>query len=188
MDTIVVYIENENKHIDFIKSLNLLNIPHHRLFEGEKWLGLFHKIQIYLDGLKEIDNEWVILSDARDVLFYKDIETINNVYTKYYSNYDIIVQAEDYEQGCDGFKPYYKKGLKRFEFGDDEFKYVCSGLIMGKRTILIEFFTELLNYQNNGELWGPTSPALLGVWPIYLIILDWTWSVDCFNKWQRIAF
>jgi hypothetical protein len=115
------------------------------LFEGEKWLGLFHKIQIYLDGLKEIDNEWVILSDARDVLFYKDIETINNVYTKYYSNYDIIVQAEDYEQGCDGFKPYYKKGLKRFEFGDDEFKYVCSGLIMGKRTILIEFFTELLD-------------------------------------------
>ena len=57
MDTIVVYIENENKHIDFIKSLNLLNIPHHRLFEGEKWLGLFHKIQIYLDGLKEIDTK-----------------------------------------------------------------------------------------------------------------------------------
>jgi len=144
MDTIVVYIENENKHIDFIQSLNMLNIPHHRLFEGEKWLGLFHKIQIYLDGLKEIDNEWVILSDARDVLFYKDIETINSIYTKYYSNFDIIVQAEDYEQGCDGFKPYYKNGLRRFEFSDTEFKYVCSGLIMGKRTVLIEFLTELL--------------------------------------------
>ena len=80
MDTIVVYIENENKHADFIHSLNLLKIPHHRLYEGGEWKGLFHKLEIYLEGLKEIDNEWVILSDSRDVLFYKDIETIKYIY------------------------------------------------------------------------------------------------------------
>jgi len=144
MDTIVVYIENENKHIDFIHSLNLLKIPHHRLFEGGEWKSLFHKLEIYLEGLKEIDNEWVILSDSRDVLFYKDIETINNTYTKHYSEYDVVVQAEDTVHGCIGFQPYYKKGMRRFEFGDSDFKYVCSGLIMGKRLVLIEFLNELL--------------------------------------------
>jgi hypothetical protein len=144
MDTVVVYIENENKHINFIQSLNMLNVPHHRLLEGGEWPGMFNKMQVYIDGLNEINNEWVILSDARDVLFYKDIETINNVYTKYYSDFDIITQAEDNADGCDAFKPYYKKGIRRFEFGDTDFKYVCAGLIMGKRSVLLNFFEEIL--------------------------------------------
>jgi hypothetical protein len=78
MDTIVVYIENENKHYNFIKSLELLNIQSHRLFEGGVWQSHFNKLQIYIDGLKQLKNEWVILSDSRDVLFYK-----NKLYTKY---------------------------------------------------------------------------------------------------------
>ena len=99
MDTIVVYIENENKHFNLVKSLDMLNIPHHRLYEDGKWISLLDKLRIYIEGLSKLKNEWVILSDSRDVLFYKDLDTINTVYKNYYGNRDIIVQAEDCEIG-----------------------------------------------------------------------------------------
>ena len=76
MDTIVVYIENENKHFNLVKSLEMLNINHHRLYEGGEWTGMFEKLQIYIDGLSKLDNEWVILSDSRDVLFYKKFKPV----------------------------------------------------------------------------------------------------------------
>lgn len=142
MDTIVVYIENENKHYNLIKSLELLNIESHRLYEGGEWISHFHKLKIYVDGLKNIKNEWVILSDSRDVLFYKDINFINEVYKKNYNEYDMVIQAEDTESGCDFFKT---TGLKRYEFSDTLYKYICSGLIMGKRKIIIDFFEEIIN-------------------------------------------
>jgi hypothetical protein len=142
MDTIVVYIENENKHFNLIHSLSLLSIKSHRLFEDEQWVSHFHKLKIYVDGLKNIDNEWVILSDSRDVLFYKNIDTINQAYSKYYNEFDIVVQAEDTDSGCDFFKT---TGLKRYEFSNTLYKYPCSGLIMGKRKIIINFFEEILN-------------------------------------------
>lgn len=47
MDTVVVYIENENKHLDLLHSLNILNIPSIRLHEGKEWLGMFDKLNIY---------------------------------------------------------------------------------------------------------------------------------------------
>jgi hypothetical protein len=98
-----VYIENENKHFNLIKSLELLNIESVRLFEGFEWVSHFHKLKIYVDGLRSIDNEWVILSDSRDVLFYKNIDTINKAYSKHYNEFDIVVQAEDTDSGCDFF-------------------------------------------------------------------------------------
>lgn len=141
MDTIVVYIENENKHYNFIKSLELLNIPSYRLFENGKWVSHFDKLRIYVEGLKEIKNEWVLLSDSRDVLFYKSIEEINNVYKNNYSEYDIVVQAEDAESGCLFFR---KTGLDRYQFSDGLYKYPCSGLLMGKREVIIKFFEEII--------------------------------------------
>ena len=141
MDTIVVYIENENKHFNLAKSLDMLNIPHHRLYEGGEWISLLDKLRIYIEGLSKLKNEWVILSDSRDVLFYKDLDTINTVYKNYYGNRDIIVQAEDCEIGDTLFRV---KNIKRYSFGDGFYKYPCSGLIMGKRKIIIEFFKEAL--------------------------------------------
>ena len=91
MDTKVVFIENENGHVNLVHSLNILNIKYHRLFEGGEWTTYFNKLQIYVDGLKEINNEWVLLSDSRDVLFYKNMDEINKIYKKYYSDYDIVI-------------------------------------------------------------------------------------------------
>lgn len=156
MDTIVVYIENENKHYNFIKSLELLNIQSHRLFEGGVWQSHFNKLQIYIDGLKQLNNEWVILSDSRDVLFYKDINKINETYQKYYSEFDIVVQAEDTDSGCDFFKT---TGLTRYKFSDTLYKYPCSGLIMGKRDIIIKLFEEIIErVPNNWNI--ADQPAL----------------------------
>ena len=115
MDTVVVYIENENKHFNLIHSLSLLGIKSHRLFENGEWVSHFNKLKIYVDGLKEITNEWVILSDSRDVLFYKNIEFINQTYSNYYSEFNIVIQAEDTDSGCDFFK---KTGLKRYKFSN----------------------------------------------------------------------
>ena len=143
MDTIVVYIENENKkHFNLIHSLGLLNIESHRLFENGEWKSYFDKINIYIDGLSKITNEWVILSDSRDVLFYKDMETINKVYQTYYSDSDIIIQAEDTHTGCIFMEA---SKMKRYEFNDTIYKYPCSGLMMGKRTVLIDFFKDLIS-------------------------------------------
>tara|TARA_Y100001963_G_scaffold481_1_gene809 strand:- start:302 stop:1018 length:717 start_codon:yes stop_codon:yes gene_type:complete len=141
LDTIVVYIENENEHIHLLESLNILNIKSHRLFEGGKWTTHFNKLQIYVDGLKEINNEWVLLSDSRDVLFYKDMNEINRIYDKYYSNYDIVIQAETFSHGCIFFR---ETDLKRYEFNDTDYRWICSGLIMGKRLEIIKWFEDVI--------------------------------------------
>lgn len=142
MDTIVVYIENENKHFNLVKSLEMLEIPHHRLYEGGDWKGMFHKLQIYVDGLSQLDNEWVILSDSRDVLFYKNINEINNVYQTYFSDKDIVIQGEDAESGDVYFRV---TDMKRYSFSETLYKYPCSGLIMGKRRVIIDFFKEIID-------------------------------------------
>jgi hypothetical protein len=141
LDTVVVFIENKNKHMRLVHSLNLLGVPFVRLFEGQEWISHFNKIQIYIDGLKDIKNEWVLLSDSRDVLFYKDIEEINAIYRTYFADVDIVVQAEDTEQGCTFFQ---KTKLTRYSFGTSWYKYPCSGLIMGKRLSIINLFEEIL--------------------------------------------
>lgn len=142
MDTIVVFIENKSRHADLVHSLNILDIPFVRLYEGGKWTSHFNKLQIYIDGLKDIKNEWVLLSDSRDVLFYKDLKEINAVYDEYYSEYDFVIQAEDTLVGDVFFK---KTRLQRYTFGNHKYKYPCSGLIIGKRKILISFFQEIID-------------------------------------------
>lgn len=156
MDTVVVFIENENKHTRLVYSLNLLNIPYVRLYEGEKWTSLFDKMRIYVEGLKEITNEWVLLSDSRDVLFYKGIQEINTIYQKYYRDVDILVQAEDTEEGCVAFR---KTGLPRYAFGTGFYKYPCSGLIMGKRLSIITFLEDVI--KNVPDEWTASDqPAI----------------------------
>ncbi len=142
MDTVVVFIENKNEHSQLVHSLNLLGVPFVRLFEGEQWISHFYKIKIYVDGLKTIKNDWVLLSDSRDVLFYKGMNTINDIYQKYFYDTDILVQAEDTDEGCVFFQ---KTNLKRYSFGTGIYKYPCSGLIMGKRLSIINLFEEILD-------------------------------------------
>ena len=142
MDTLVVFIENENGHVDFVKSLDMLNIKHHRLFEGGVWKSHFDKLQIYVDGLKEIKNDWVILSDSRDVLFYKGMNEINKIYKKYYSEFDIVIQAETFPEGCVFFR---ETDLTRYEFNDTDYRWICSGLIMGKRLEIIKWFEDVIS-------------------------------------------
>lgn len=125
----------------------MLNIKYRRLFEGGIWKSHFNKLQIYVDGLKEIKNEWVLLSDSRDVLFYKDIDEINRVYKKYYSDCDIVVQAETFPEGCVFFR---ETGLKRYEFNDTDYRWICSGLIMGKRLEIIKLFEDIIKNVPSG--------------------------------------
>ena len=141
MDTLVVFIENENGHLNLTKSLDILDINYHRLFEGGEWTTYFNKLQIYVDGLKKLNNEWVLLSDSRDVLFYKDMEEINRIYKKYYSDYDIVIQAETFPEG-DVFVR--KLGLTRYEFNNTDYRWLCSGLIMGKRLEIIKWFEDII--------------------------------------------
>lgn len=143
MDTHVVYIETDHKQRYFLNSLKNLNIESTQLGFQEPFGTLFDKLPIYLDGLKnKVSNEWVILSDARDVLFYKDIDTINKTYQEHYSDYDFIVQGDDGEFGDTAFQ---KVKILRYEFGDGFYKYVCSGLMMGKRKAFIDFIEEVLD-------------------------------------------
>tara|TARA_Y100000593_G_C4243378_1_gene303392 strand:+ start:51 stop:767 length:717 start_codon:yes stop_codon:yes gene_type:complete len=141
LDTLVVFIENENGHLNLTKSLDMLDIDYHRLFEGGEWTTYFNKLQIYVDGLKEIENEWVLLTDSRDVLFYRDMNEINSVYKKYYSDYDIVVQAETFPEGCVFFR---ETDLKRYKFNDTEYCYPCSGLLMGRRLEIIKWFENVI--------------------------------------------
>jgi hypothetical protein len=161
MDTLVVFIENENKHVNLINSLELLNIPFIRLHENEIWNSHFDKLKIYVDGLKKISNEWVLLTDSRDVLFYKGIDEINNIYKKFYKNTDIVIQAEDTDGGCIFFR---KTKLKRYSFNDSFYKYPCSGLMLGKRVSIINFFEEVI--EKVPEYWNVADqPAI--EWGMY---------------------
>jgi hypothetical protein len=156
LDTIVVFIENANNHSRLVRSLNLLNVPFVRLFEGGTWVSHFNKIRIYVEGLREIKNEWVILSDARDVLFYKGLSEINEIYHAYFSDVDIVVQAEDTDEGCTFFQT---TGLMRYPFTTGLYKYPCSGLIMGRRLSIIKFFEDVI--QNVPSGWDVADqPAL----------------------------
>lgn len=119
----------------------MVGAPFVRLYEGQKWVSHFDKLRIYVEGLKNIDVEWVILSDSRDVLFYKNIDQINLVYQTHFSHADIVVQAEDTDGGDVFFR---KTKQKRYAFGTGFYKYPCSGLIMGRRAAIIDFFTDVI--------------------------------------------
>lgn len=181
MDTLVVYIENKNGHLNLIESLDMLNINHHRLFEGGKWTTYFNKLKIYVDGLKEIKNEWVLLTDSRDVLFYKDMNEINNMYEKYYSDYDIVVQAETFPEGCTFFR---KTNLKRYKFNDTQYCYPCSGLIMGKRLKIIKFFEDII--ENVPDKWDVADQPALEWGMVNLKGYKTTLDTNC-NLFQQTA-
>jgi hypothetical protein len=173
MDTIVVFIENENKHANLVASLNILDIPFIRLGEGIEWTSHFNKLKIYLDGLKLINNEWVLLSDSRDVLFYRGIDEINKIYKQFYEKFDIVVQAEDTDEGCVFFQ---ETGLKRYSFTNSHYKYPCSGLMMGKRLAIIDFFEEVI--EKVPEPWNiADQPAI--EWGMYNLTHNISLDVDC---------
>lgn len=156
MDTIVVFIENEYKHADLVHSLNLLSIPYHQLYRDQLWVSHFDKLRIYVEGLQELPNEWVILSDSRDVLFYKGLDEINRIYQEHYAHADIVVQAEDTESGDVFFR---KTKQTRYSFTNTHYKYPCSGLIMGRRTAIISFFQDII--ENVPDNWKATDqPAI----------------------------
>jgi hypothetical protein len=143
MDSIVLYIEtDESNATKFLYSLDKLNIPSKNVYFNDIPFSLFNKLPIYVNGLKSIDNEWVILSDARDVLFYKDINTINDSYKNNYAQFDFVVQAEDTVEGCNIFQ---QTELTRFVLGKTKYCYPCSGLIMGKRLAIIDFFKSVID-------------------------------------------
>lgn len=134
----------------------MVGAPFVRLYEGQKWVSHFDKLRIYVEGLKNIDVEWVILSDSRDVLFYKNIDQINLVYQTHFSHADIVVQAEDTDGGDVFFR---KTKQKRYAFGTGFYKYPCSGLIMGRRAAIIDFFTDVIKCVP--ENWAATDqPAV----------------------------
>jgi len=142
LDTIVLFIENEDKHFHLVKSLNILNIDYRRLFKGGAWNNFYDKMYQYIKGLEEIDNEWVILSDSRDVLFYKDLDVINSVYQKHYSEYDMVIHGEDDPRGDMLFRT---TGLERYKFSDTKYCYPCSGLMMGRREKILSFLKEVVD-------------------------------------------
>ena len=147
MDTIVVFIETHNQHANLVWSLEKLSIPYVHLYEGMSWVSYFDSLRIYSEGLKQLSNEWVLLSDARDVLFYKGLKDIHDIFIEHYSFADIVIQAEDTVVGC---LPFRTTKLKRYSFGSQWYKYPCAGLIMGRRITLIEFFDELIEKTPDG--------------------------------------
>ena len=156
MDTLVMFIETQSGHKDLVRSLNILDIPYVRLMENEEWPGHFGALQIYVDALKKTNNEWVLLTDARDVLFYKDLKQINETYYNYYFDYDIIVQAEDTPGGCIHFR---KLKLPRYSFSDTYYKYPCAGLVMGRRNSIIDFYEDVID--NVPSPWDITDQSAI---------------------------
>ena len=122
--TLVCYVETDqhNKQEDkLLYSLNRLNMSAVAFGKGEVWGGWIHRLEMLRNGLEEYqdDYDYVLHTDARDVLYYKDLNEIVNRYETIFkpTKTKVLFNAET---NC-----YPNKELKsKYPFSDKKYRYL----------------------------------------------------------------
>lgn len=146
MLTTICFIETEDisKAKNLMWSLDLLGEKYlaHTTNSGP-WNNYLDKLEVIQDMLGKVTTEYVLVTDSRDVLFYKGLGEIEQIYKKYYYHYDILFQAEDAENGDIFFRT---SKAKRYAFADvtEHYRYMCSGLIYARTSVLKRFISTVI--------------------------------------------
>jgi len=149
---VLSYANYRDQFLDeFEMSLQNNNINYKILGMGEKWLGFISKTNGYskaLEELKEFPDKIVILSDAFDVLFFDDANTILEKYNKIAPG-KILIGGELFCANwcCNG---------EQIKCSNFENLYINSGFIMGPVELLRNAYRWILesNIKDDQKAWG----------------------------------
>ena len=154
----VCWVETDShsgKDKKLLHSCQLLGIEPMVFGRGEEWKGPPDKFHYFLDGIlnTDIDKEYVLFVDSRDVLFYKGL---NEIEKKFKDNYDCDLLFNG-ETNC------YPNPLLAGDFPKQhkKYKYFNAGMCIGKLDFLREFLPKIKhNFMDYEKNWG--DPDRLG--------------------------
>ena len=112
---------------------------------GKEW-SFIQKIYWVYDYLKVCNEEIVIFTDAYDVFY---LHNTNLIYKKFISlNIDILWSSEKwYSHQLEKNKKFYDNISK------GEYKYLNTGTVIGYKSKLIEFYSDMINNMETEEFW-----------------------------------
>ena len=143
--SLVCFVEtsqHDNNDEKLLFSLNRLGIPSVAFGKGEKWNGWIHRLEILLDGIKKYQGkyDYILHTDARDVLYYKGLDEIVSKYETIFKpkGTKILFNAET---NC-----YPNKLLKpAYPYQDKKYRYLNAGCFIAEIDFAVEFFTSVIN-------------------------------------------
>tara|TARA_Y100001963_G_C6741720_1_gene429334 strand:+ start:501 stop:1277 length:777 start_codon:yes stop_codon:yes gene_type:complete len=135
--TLVCYVETDqhNKSEEkLLYSFNRVGINPIAFGKGETWGGWIHRLEMLREGLEKYVGkyDYVLQTDARDVLYYKDLNTIIERYEKHRLNGTrILFNAET---NC-----YPNKELKsEYPYPDKKYRYLNAGCFIGDMNYVVK--------------------------------------------------
>lgn len=112
---------------------------------GKEW-RFIQKIYWIYDYLKVCNEEIVIFTDAYDVFY---LHNTNLIYKKFISlNTDILWSSEKwYSHQLEKNKKFYDN------IGKGEYKFLNTGTVIGYKSKLLEFYSDMINNMETEEFW-----------------------------------
>ena len=141
--TLVCYVETDNhdgKDKKILYSLNRLNIPIVALGKNEIWGGFIDKLRYVKKGMEDRigQYDYVLCTDARDVLYYKGLDVIEKEYEKHrQGGARVLFNAET---NC-----YPNKELmSKYPYPNKKYRYLNAGIYMGDFDYVLEILGEAI--------------------------------------------
>lgn len=146
--SVIMAFNDKEKAISALQ-LELSKMPYTNACKdlNRKWSNVL-KIEYFLEELKKTTSEYSLLTDAYDVVFFKDLDK-EFIYKFERMNKKIIFNATKNNH------PNFKIDTisNRCELG--EFKYLNAGIVFGKTKDLIEFYEEALENTKRNDIRNP---------------------------------
>lgn len=138
-------IKDSNKMKYILQSSFLQDISLNIIGLEKEW-NFKQKIYWTYDYLKICNEEIVIFTDGYDVFY---LHNSNLIYEKFISlNTDILWSSEKwYSHQLDKYKIFYDN------IGKGKYKYLNTGGVIGYKSALLEFYTNMINYMETEEFW-----------------------------------
>ena len=135
---------HNNVEKELINSCNINNIDIQIVGKGTEWNGFITKWQLMVDYLTQINEEFVCLTDARDVLYMSDRNTIYNTFIENFDRDSIVFNGETQCHPEPEFAKSHPNQHKKY-------KYLNAGCVIGNRKTLLEVAKQCIKlYETSG--------------------------------------
>lgn len=136
---------NMNKNVEkkLLQSCRKFNIDIDIVGKVAEWNGFITKWQIMVDYLTQISEEFVCLTDSRDVLYMSDEDTIYNTFIENFDRDSIVFNGET--------QCFPKPEFAELHPTSKKYKYLNAGCVIGNKKTLLEASQKVLKLYEKTE-------------------------------------
>jgi hypothetical protein len=130
-----------NKEKRLFESAAINGIEIIMLGKGAKWNGFTTRPKMLKKYLESINTETICVTDARDVLYMSDAESIYQTYIKQFGKHTLVFNGDT---AC--FPNSANESLHPKE--NEKYRFLNAGCIIGNRILMIDIISDALEYYN----------------------------------------